>query len=412
MLSILLAAVLAAQPTPATRADAERLARAGAYAEALQQFREIVAADPADLEARLWIGRLHLWMHDPGRAEGVFRSVLGVAPDNVDALLGLGDALIALGRGDEAAAVLDRAETLAPSSAAVFAAQGRAHIVAGRTGLGIAYLERAVVADPRDAAVRRELERTRRRYDHRVNGAFVFERFDAPVDDTLSGDVSLDMRVNDRLRVLGRFQSQQKFGATETRGGAGAEWRPRYNAWVRGSVMAGLDTDILPDNDVAAEVGYIRGPAEISGLGQYVRFSDGSADMFIASPAVRYTVLPQLVVSARYARTVSSFGFMEGKVKGNAGLFAAEYQVHPRVWVQGGYARGLDRFDAITFDVLGDFRADTYSGGARLEFRSLTTAIARYDVQRRHVSTFNAFGDAPLADSDVVRVSVSITQRF
>src|SRR5207245_1205818 len=79
--SLLLAAALAAAQTPeAERAEAMRLARTGQLAEALRRFQAIAEADPRDLEARVWVGRLHNWMRHYGRAEQVFRDVLAAAP--------------------------------------------------------------------------------------------------------------------------------------------------------------------------------------------------------------------------------------------------------------------------------------------------------------------------------------------
>ena len=79
------------------RAAAERLANSGAYAEALKQFQSIAAANPDDIEARLWIARLHAKLGHPEHAVDVYRSILAVQPQHVDALIGAGESLVALG---------------------------------------------------------------------------------------------------------------------------------------------------------------------------------------------------------------------------------------------------------------------------------------------------------------------------
>ena len=41
------------------RAEAERLAKSGGYEAALKQFQALAAANPDDIDARVWIARLH-----------------------------------------------------------------------------------------------------------------------------------------------------------------------------------------------------------------------------------------------------------------------------------------------------------------------------------------------------------------
>src|SRR3954468_7400418 len=114
-----------AQPAADSRAQAEQLARSGAYRAALERFQAMAAANPDDIEARVWIGRLHASMGDDERAVAVYESVLTAQPQHVDALVGLGDALVRMGRLRQAADVLSRAEAQAPDNPALLAAQGR-----------------------------------------------------------------------------------------------------------------------------------------------------------------------------------------------------------------------------------------------------------------------------------------------
>ena len=79
------------------RAEAERLARSGARQQALERFQALAAANPADIAARLWIGRLHLEMNQPVRAVAVYESIVATEGQNVDALVGLGVALTRAG---------------------------------------------------------------------------------------------------------------------------------------------------------------------------------------------------------------------------------------------------------------------------------------------------------------------------
>ena len=92
----------APQAAAEPRAQAEQLARSGAYRAALERFQALAAANPDDLDARLWIARLHGWMGDDQRAVDVYQSILATNPGHVEALVGAGDALIRLDRRKEA----------------------------------------------------------------------------------------------------------------------------------------------------------------------------------------------------------------------------------------------------------------------------------------------------------------------
>src|SRR5262245_23354427 len=84
-----------------TAPDPEELASQGKREAALAAFRQRAAANPKDLVARVWIGRLHEEMGKPQLAESVYRSIVFEAPDNVDAALRLGTMLLNQGRLDE-----------------------------------------------------------------------------------------------------------------------------------------------------------------------------------------------------------------------------------------------------------------------------------------------------------------------
>jgi len=62
----------AQQPAGDPRAQAEQLATSGAYRAALERFQALAAANPDDLETRIWIARLHSWMGDNDRALAVY----------------------------------------------------------------------------------------------------------------------------------------------------------------------------------------------------------------------------------------------------------------------------------------------------------------------------------------------------
>ena len=128
--ALLLTTMLGASDAPVierpTQEQAIELANHGKHAEALRGFQQLAADNPRDLDARVWIGRMHLEMRHPELAESVFRSVVLESPQRVDAMIGLSDTLVSLGRNDDAMVVMDRAATIEPENKDVAAAQRRA----------------------------------------------------------------------------------------------------------------------------------------------------------------------------------------------------------------------------------------------------------------------------------------------
>ena len=163
-------------PVSERRAEAERLANSGAYAAALQAFQAIAAANPDDIEARLWIGRMHAKLGQHEHAADVYRSILAAQPQNLDALVGLGNSLVALGRLKEAGDALSRAEAMAADRPAVLDAQGRLHQAANRTSLALAYYLRAVALDPSNADARQAADALRALRAHRLEIDYDFQR--------------------------------------------------------------------------------------------------------------------------------------------------------------------------------------------------------------------------------------------
>lgn len=147
---------MAAGQAPDARQEAERLAASGAHEEALERFQAIAAANPDDIGARIWIGRLHMRMGHARRAAAVYESIVAVDPKNVEALAGLGAALVEAGDLDAAAGVLTRAEALAPERIDVLAAQGAS------TGRLDAPRSRSPTTDARSPPSRRTRRSSRR----------------------------------------------------------------------------------------------------------------------------------------------------------------------------------------------------------------------------------------------------------
>jgi Tfp pilus assembly protein PilF len=399
LLTTLLAAPAAdAQATPVpTHAQAAELAQQGDQQAALEAYQRIASANPRDHQARLAIARLHMAMGRPELAEPVFRSVLLEDPTNLEAMLGVGNSLASLNRIDEALVELDRAAKAAPGNADALEALGRTHLKASDTTLAVSYLQQAVTTAPTPEN-RFALEEARRAHGHSVQLGGLFESFNDATDDTAGGDVTLNLRLQDRLRLLARGQVLDKFGISDARGGLGLEWRFRPDATFTIQGAGGADNVVLPRADGRLAMSYRPGAVTWAAAIQVMDFS--SLTMSTVSPEMTWWAGDRTSIGLRYTLAFTSFDGTEGVTLGSSGALTGAYRVNRRAWINLGYSIGIEDFDTPTVDRVGRFSAHTVGGGFRVDLQSLTTLFGTYQYQWRG------------GDQALNRVLVAVRQSF
>jgi YaiO family outer membrane protein len=337
-------------------------------------------------------------MGHPKQAEPVYRSVLLEDPSNLDAMFGLGMTLIELGETAQAITILERAESAQPQNADVLAGLSHGHALAGNSTRAVLYAERAVSLEPTESH-RVTLEQARVHHGHRVEIASFGEDYNTGTGRTGSLDLRLNFRTDDDLRVLARGQHQQKFGFSEQRGGAGIEWRWRPATALAAHVLIGSrDNEVLPRVDISGEVAHSDGPAIWVAGYRYVNFP--SVQVSVISPGVTWFPHDRVSVAARYSAAVTDFATSSNGETGHSLALRLGHQLVPRFWINGGYTRGTENFDTLSPDRVGDFRANTATGGLRIDLRSLTSILGQYEYQWRP------------ADVEMQRLSISLVQRF
>lgn len=386
-----------AGPAAPTFAEAVQMANEGRAADALAAFRRLAAANPNDHEARLWIARLHERMGNQDLAEPVYRSVLLEDPVNLDATLGVASALLARDEPQEAIELLEIAEERSPQNATVLALLGRAHRRAGRPARAIGYFERAVAAEPTQEHTLR-LEDARLAYQHRIETRGFSEQFSGSTPDSRSGDLTVNYRLSDTLRVLGRGQVHRKFGLSEQRGGGGVEWRWKPAITLRGQALVGIDNRVLPEGDYLGELDYMHTVATWTASVRVFDLTGARTSVF--SPAVAWMPSERWSLGLRYAMSWTETSAAQSIATGHSAHIRGAYRLYPRVWLHTGYAAGVEDFDNFSIDRIGDFRANTVAGGVRIELPTLTSVIGNYEHQWRS------------GDIDMGRVTVSLQQRF
>ena len=363
-----------------THAEAAELASQGDEQAAMDAYRRLAAANPRDHQARLGIARLHLAMGHPDLAEPVFRSVLLEDPKNAEAMLGVGDSLSRLGRLDEALIELDRATRAAPGNTDALAALGRTHLKASNTTLAVSYLEQAVATAPTPENTR-ALEDARRAHGHHVQLGGLFEGFDNGSDDTSGGDLTVNVRLKDRLRLVARGQVQDKFGVSDARGGAGLEWRWRHDASLYVHGLGGPDNLVLPRGEGRVAVSYRPGTVAWTAAVQVMDFS--TATLSTVSPEMTWWTSDRASIGLRYTLSMTSLDGTDDLTLSSSGALSTAYRVNPRTWLNLGYAIGIEDFDALSVDRIGRFSAHTVTGGLRIDLRTLTTLLGTYQYQWR-----------------------------
>jgi tetratricopeptide (TPR) repeat protein len=396
VLTLLLMVSFAGTAFTQTVADAAQLADEGRNAEALAAFRQVAARNPNDLDARLWIARLHERMGNLDQAESVYKSVLLEDPTNLEAALGVASALLARNETEDAIELLESVAEREPQNVTALALLGRGYRQAGQAEQAIGYLERAVAAAPTDEH-RLRLEDARRSYQHRVEMRGFGEQFSGTTPDSRGGDFAVNYRLSERLRVIGRGQTQRKFSVSEQRGGGGIEWQWRRSTTLRAQLLLGPSNLVMPESDFLGEVDYAYGPAVWTASLRYFDFTGARATFL--SPAVAFQASDRTSIALRYALAWTETSTSIGVDIGHTAQLRGAYRLFRRLSLQAAYAAGVDDFETFSVDRIGDFRTNTVSGGVRLDLSTLTTIVASYDRQWR-------------PNIDMGRVNVGIQQRF
>ena len=369
-----------AAPSQDARAEAERLARSGEHAEALKRFQAIAAANPADVQARLWIGRLQMEMGEPRRAAAVFESIVATEPQNVDALLGLGLAHTASGRSDDAADALNRAEAIAADRVDVLIAQGKLHAAEARSTLALAYFARATALEPNNLEIRRLADSVRAARAHRVDAQYHFQHFNTLRDDTHTGAIEVNARLEDNFRVFGLGQTHRAFDSFENRGGGGIEWLPHHKIWLRAGALFGSDTIDLPETDIFGSVVH-RGKR--AHLGFDLRFVDWEgADLWIGGPTFSFDFTDRATGYLEYHRGRVNFDLSPSATNDSVTL-GFKSGVGERATAMVAYRHGLDQLDWLTIDRLASPDANTISFGLGFDITPFVMLGGRYDYSDR-----------------------------
>ena len=386
---------MACQPPSTDRDLAEQLARSGRTVEALAIFERIVAEHPTDVEVRLWIARLQLRVGRTEEAEAGFRAVVREHPSDVDARIGLGAALTRRDAWQEALAILIGAEQDAGENADLFGALARAYRRAGDDRRALEYYKRATAVAPGDPDLVEGYEATMRAYGSSIAIEGLGE---GGVSDARSVSLTASVRILPRLEIEGTARVQNRNGSSDSLVGGGGIWRINRstNLAIRGA--GGVNNTSLPNGDLTAEVRHYRGAIEIGANVRHLSFFD--VDVTAASPILAWDTGERWRLAARYTYSQSSF-HTTGESSGDHSVLLREtFRGWRRVDMTATYAYGIESFEDLTADRIGNLGANTIAATLQLRLPSLTSVATTWEHQWRS------------NDTRLDRLTVSIVQGF
>ena len=387
MLVSLAAALLVAAGVQSPAPDwsrAEQFARAGQTEEALRLFARIVADDPGDLEARLWVARLALRLGRTAEAEAGFRSVLQERPGDVDASIGIGMALTRRGAWEQALAILREAEPAAGANADLFSALARAYRRAGDDSRAREYFARARALAPDDPDIASGYEAVARIVGHSI-ASDGFVEGGAPGARAASGAFAMDVRVVPALRLNGTVRVQDRSGVSDMVAGGGVWWRFARATTASARAVGGRGNVSLPTRDLSGDVMHYAGIAEIGGSIRQMSFA--GAEVTAASPTLSLDPGGRWRLDARYTYSYSRFDD-SGEASGDQSVMVRPtWRGWRRLSLNAAYAYGIERFEDLTVDKVGALGTTTLAGGLHVRLPSLTAVATTWEHQWRSNGT-------------------------
>jgi YaiO family outer membrane protein len=388
LLSLATVLILATGPQsqPDVRVRAEQLARAGRTVEALELFRQVVAQNPGDIEARLWVARLDLRIGNVDNAEATCRSILREHPGDVDAKIGLGNALMRKGASDEALTILLEAEGDAGENADFFAALARAYRRIGDDRRALQYFTRAKALAADDPDVASGYEAVVTVYGHSV----IFEGFGQHYETGVtssSGLLMTTIRVHPRVHLTARARVQERAGTTDALGGGGVLWRASRTVTILAGAAGGPGNTILPKTDVVGEFVKYAGVFEFGGNVRRILFA--TTDVVVASPVFAWDT-DRWRFDTRYSFSRSHFSGT-GETSGDHSImFRETWRGWRRAALNATFARGVESFEDLTVDQVRGQGTTTMAAGVRFTLPSVTAITTTWEHQwRSNVSAFD-----------------------
>jgi Tfp pilus assembly protein PilF len=222
---------------------------------ALVTVEQRIADSPGDLEAHGWRGRVLAWTGRWAEAENEYRQVLAKAPGDIDILIGLADVSLWQGKPSETLQYLDQAGHFSPTNPEVLTRRAKVLVILGRTEEARAQLRETLRVDPQNRAARKTLTALAPKARHVLRTGVDIDSYNY-TDAAQSQFLSLDSRWNRRWSTLAAITSYQRFGETATKATGGATFRLTGRNWLSVGGAGANDHGVIPQAEAYFECGH------------------------------------------------------------------------------------------------------------------------------------------------------------
>ena len=218
------------------------------------------------------------------------------------------------------------------------------------------------------------------------------------VSDARSAALTANLRVLPRLEIEGRVRVQNRNGSSDTLAGGGGIWRINRSTLLEMRGVGGAGNISLPNGDMMAEVRQYRGAFEIGGNVRHQSFAD--VDVTTASPLLAWDTGERWRLATRYSYSWSSF-HTTGESSGDHSVLLREtFRAWRRADMTVTYAYGIESFEDLTADRIGNLGGNTVAATLQLRLPSLTSVATTWERQWRS------------NDSRLDRLTVLVMQGF
>jgi YaiO family outer membrane protein len=348
------------------------------FSDALAVYRTLARNNPQDVDYILWIARLSAWTGDRAGAADFYSRALALDPNNVDGMVGKANVLMWQHSYQDAFVLLTAAGKIAPLNIDLELAWSRYYHWQGDDKQAKDHLENCLAVDSENQEAL-ELKESLVP-DHTIELRMAYEGDTLPgttpgaieeIGATYfypKGDIGLD------------FFHLNRFGEAGSRGGL--HLSRRFGATsLRVAGLVGGGGAIVPKLDLSAGISRKVTHGLVLGADyRHLAFQALTVNSAIANLEY-YFEKPIWIVTSCAAN-------------GAAGAFTPAYlarfysRVRKNLTLNAGYAYGSEVFQLALPTDFGNFKRDSYIGGAGLTLTRKTRAEATYTLARRSTGVF------------------------
>ena len=406
--------------------DAIRLQREGNVDIAKLKFRRLLNEFPQYHDARVQYGRLLAWDQRFDDADVQFDSVLFVQPSHLEARFAKAQALAWSGRYRQSANILLALLEESPRSVRVLDELSNVYLRGGAPRTALRYYEQAYLLAPTDKNIMRGLARTHRKLGNDALALYWYHKLLAasPGDPEARGEIwRLTYKSQHEIRLHGSYES---FPGTETAEHIVAmaeyyfsldeDWKPfvhfsriskfgahesRFGAGVYATLSPGLgmffqalsspDGTVAPDFDAALELnGGVFPSIELIGGYRFMRYD--TLNVHVVMPGFTWYLEDDVWMTIR-----GYFGWVPQVPMSGAGTLTLVFRATPSTSVRMGGFTGNELFQATSVREISTLKSSGGLVGLKSRLNTFLAAEVLYQYTSRNL----------LGNSHLVTLTVS-----